>query len=435
MKILLVTRYFPPLDSIATSRLYSWAKYLSRSGFDVSILTTSKKGQVVKPFVADTSSFRVYEVDYFDPITFSGIDKKDTLKKLTGGKDKQNLKKWFLAKLARIYREKLNERLPGRTDPWIIPAIKELKKQKREDKSYDYILSSYGPPSSHIVGCFAKKIFNARWTADYRDLWLENHIYTGLWPFTWFEKWIEKKIISHADAITSVSKHLMSVLQKKFSHIPVSVIENGFDSEEIEKSQDSYFFNDEKKFRIVYTGSIYSGKQDPAPLFKAVRELIHAEKLDASKFEILFWGTMQGDIDLLEKYGLSSMVRYYKAVSKKDALDIQKSADALLFISWIDPLIKGIPTAKIFEYLAIDKPILGLGITADSYVGRLIEVSGSGIACGNSVETIKHAILQMLNNSLALQKNWEIINKFTRKAEVDRLIKCIEGGVITGVDF
>jgi len=416
--------------------MYSWAKYLSRAGFDISVLTTSKKGQVVKPFAADTSGFRVYELDYFDPITFAGLDKKDTLNKISDRTSDKNLKNWFFVKLARIYRERLNERIPGRTDLWILRAIKELKKQKQEGRTYDYIISSYGPPSAHIIGFFAKKRFYARWIADYRDLWVENHIYIGLWPFTWLEKWIERIIISHADAIISVSKYLSSVLQSKFLSIPVSVIENGFDSEDIVNSQDNYFSKEEKKFRIVYTGSIYRGKRDPWPLFKAVRELIDSGHLEPSSLEILFWGSVQGDVEKsIHKYKLYSISRYNGTVPRHEALDIQKSADALLFLEWSDSEDKDIFTAKIFEYLAINRPVIAIGISEKSNIGQLIEASGSGIACGNDVEKIKHVIMQMLNGSYTMKKNWELIDQFSRKAEVDRLIRCLEGVIIGGIEF
>ena len=42
MKILIITHYFPPLNSIASLRPYSWAKYWTKVGHDVTVLTTKK---------------------------------------------------------------------------------------------------------------------------------------------------------------------------------------------------------------------------------------------------------------------------------------------------------------------------------------------------------------------------------------------------------
>jgi hypothetical protein len=43
MKLLIITYFFPPLNSIASLRLYSFAKYLTEFGLDVTVFTTPKK--------------------------------------------------------------------------------------------------------------------------------------------------------------------------------------------------------------------------------------------------------------------------------------------------------------------------------------------------------------------------------------------------------
>ena len=42
MQILIVTHYFPPENTIASLRPYSWAKYWTRSGHQVTVLTTQE---------------------------------------------------------------------------------------------------------------------------------------------------------------------------------------------------------------------------------------------------------------------------------------------------------------------------------------------------------------------------------------------------------
>ncbi len=434
-RILLITRYFPPLDSTATSRMYSWAKYLHRAGFGVSILTTSKQGQVVLPYEADVSFLDLHEVGYFDPITFAGFDKKSTLGKMAGNGNVRGLKRKFLSGMTRLYRERMNERMPGRTDPWILPAVSELRRQRARGITYDHIISSYGPPSCHIVGRCAKRIFDAPWLADYRDLWKENHVYSGLWPFTAFENIIEKNVVSHADAITTVSRYLADVLQQKFPKIPVSVIENGYDTEEMTAGGGDYF-DDHARMRIIYAGSIYRGKQDPSPLFRAVRELMDAGEIDKSAIEVLFWGSAAGNLEeLIDSSGASEFARHCGTVSKNDSLRIQKSADALLFLEWGDKSVKDILTAKLFEYIASDKPILALGITRNTSVGRLIEKSGAGLVCGNDIDEIKEAVRKLLHRSFVPRRNRDLIGLFSRKAEVDRLIRCLDGEVLRGIEF
>jgi hypothetical protein len=423
--VLLITRYFPPLDSIATIRMYSWAKYLHQKGWEVSILTTSKHHQVVMPLTLETAHFNVCEVEYFDPISSLGFDKKQ----ISNENQQPAFKKPFtrIKKWAKdLYRERMNERMPSRTDPWIFPALKELKKRKKAGAHYDYIISSYGPPSAHIVGHFAKKIFKTVWLADYRDLWIENHFYKGLWPFTLLERVVEKQVIKHADMITTVSAPLQTTLAKKFPKTPVHVIENGFDPSLMDQATTEFFSGKRKTFRIVYTGSLHRQKRNPAPLFQAIKELIHEGKITSEDIEVLFFTTSSANLsELIASYGMDGIVHDRGAISFSDAYSAQKSADCLLFLEAPDPAIDGILTGKLFEYLYAQSPILAVGIHANSAPGRLIENTGAGVVCGNTISKIKTDLLSLMQRSYKSARNEAEIMKYTREKQVDYLIQLL----------
>lgn len=420
-RVLIITRYFPPLDSIATIRMFSWAKYLHRRGWDVSVLTTSKDKQMVTPLELDTSKFNVTEVPYFDPITFLGFDKKQEASKGKATKKKSNaIKNWIM----RFYRERMNERMPGRTDFWIAPAIRELRRRKAEGEHYDFVISSYGPPSAHIVGHYASKIFDAYWIADYRDLWLENHIYLGLWPFTKIEGHLEKKIVSRAHIITTVSEGLKNALEKKFYPVPVYILENGFDPEIIDPASDTYYSGQEKKIRIVYTGSLYFKRRDPSALFQAVQELLKDGKLAANALEILFYGSSIGNLlELIEKYDLQNVAKYCGTVSLQDSYSIQKSADALLFLETPNPTLDGILTGKLFEYMYVKAPIIAVGVNRECAPARLIEETESGTVCGNNVPLIKEVIIKLVNGQFVVNKKRDLIMQYTRENRADKLMQ------------
>ena len=46
-KILIISYCFPPLNVIASLRVYSWAKYWSRMGYEVCVLTAKKTTETV----------------------------------------------------------------------------------------------------------------------------------------------------------------------------------------------------------------------------------------------------------------------------------------------------------------------------------------------------------------------------------------------------
>lgn len=410
-RLLLITRYFPPLDSIATMRMHSWAHYLTQFGYQVTVLTTTKQNQVHHPLLLDTEGLEIIEVPYFDPITALHGDQ-------TKGEGSQTF-------LHRFYRARMNERMPHRTDLWIWPAIKELRKRYAEGARYDYLISSYGPPSSHIVGRYAKKLFRGRWIADYRDLWLENHAYKGIWPFTWMERWLEKILIGQADALTTVSKGLQQVLQQKFPRIPAHVVTNGFEPQLMDAAKADFFLND-GVFRMVYTGKLCQG-HPKQPFFEALSQLVKEGKISPGKFEIYFYGRSMSDLtNWIERYGLQSWVRYGGALELADAYRAQKSANGLLFFE--RPDVDGVLTGKLFEYLYLMAPIVAIGVTAEMESGRMIEETGRGVVCGSNVAHIKETLCSLVSGQFqSPERQPEQIAQYSRRGQAQQLQQILEG--------
>lgn len=421
--ILLITRYFPPLDAIATHRMYAWAKYLTEAGYEVSVLTTDKKGQVVEPWNWDCSSFHLCELSYWDPICALGLEKKKLL-----GKPKKGA--WWKGQLKAFYRQRMNERMPSRTDPWVFPACRELKRRKRRGASYDWVISSYGPPSAHIVGAYAKKLYGARWLADYRDLWIENHVFAGVWPFTLLEQVIERRCVGQADALSTVSSPLARVLQTKFPHLPTWVLENGFEPSLIDEAVKG---EEESKqaggLRIVYTGSIYRGKRDPSPLFRAIQSLERKGEVEKGAIQVEFYGSNQGDLlPLIEEAGAEAFAHDHGYVSQEEAYRIQHRAGALLFLESPRPDVDGILTGKLFEYLYSRTPILAVGVSDQTVPGQLIERLQGGRVCGEDLFLIERALKELLERKTPWEKDWERIGEYSRKKQVARLVERLEGG-------
>lgn len=424
LNILMIARYFPPLDSIATMRMYSWAKYLHRAGCRITVLTTDKSGQVVSPFQADTSYCEVCELPYFDPLLKLGFDRARAQKDAID--PSFSLLSGLKSSLRRFYDKRMNERMPGRTDPWIFAARRQLKRWKAEGKDFDLMISSYGPPSAHIVGGMARRIFGGVWVADYRDLWLEN-IREGLWPFQYFEKFLEKRYVGRADLLTTVSNPLADILAEKFPSIPTAVIENGFDEEEMGQGRRDFFAGEPKKLRIIHTGTLSEELHNPQPLMQAVSELIQEGAFHPKEIEVLFYGHGSGQLPgLIQRFHLEDIVRYCGMVPRQTAYDIQHSADLLLFLEVNFKGYQGILSGKIFEYLFSPVPILSVGSGwQDQSSGKLIEEAKAGYICRSDVALIKKTLLDKKRGIPSSQKDRERINRYSRKSQVERLLEIV----------
>jgi len=176
---------------------------------------------------------------------------------------------------------------------------------------------------------------------------------------------------------------------------------------------------------IVYTGTIYQGKQDPAKLFQAVAELIRDGQVEREAISVDFYGGVLGWLEKdIKKYGLVGVAIQHGVVSQEEAIQKQRDARILWLMKW-ESITKGIGRfemilerifsgkeglrysrefnekfagkpeqgvvpLKLFEYLAARRPIMATGGHKDE-VNKILDDSKMG-ACCETVEEIKDFI-------------------------------------------
>lgn len=425
LRILIIAFYFPPLNKIASLRPYAWAKYWSKMGHEVTVLTATKEdyeGYLNLEIGSDElKSVRIEEVPYFSPRRYIG-----QLEGGKGGGRDYGVRDSGRAKLKRFLRDNLR-RVTG-MDPssphfWVSPAVRRAHSLFRE-WPFDVVVSTYGPPACHIIGSRVRDSLPVFWVADYRDLWHGSSLYSGKWPFSLFEKSIEDHYVRRADLITTVSDEWKEILSARFGNRAVT-IENGFDVEDMEKSEGKPIFPRDGRIRLIYTGTLYIDRQDPEPLFKAVSGLRLGGIPIEKKMEIIFYGVKRVYLQkLIDRYGLGDVVAVPGLVERKIVLRAQRQADMLIFLDWIDPSFRGMLTGKIYEYLYSGTPVLCIGTDPDSAAGRLIREGGFGLFCDMSGRVIADVIEGLLKGEKpAYTPSEEMLNRYTRENLSKRMLE------------
>lgn len=400
LRILIVSTFFPPLNSIASLRPHSWAKYWAQAGHDVTILTTEKQQDSSVQLHLPCDSFRVIETPY--PRFIRKLKTGYHEEKASSEPDKKPhglsaaIKKGF--HYLRYQKGVFHAcRMPDMADLWAPGAYKKIQTMG----PWDCVVSTAGPYTVHLLAYLLKKQkLTKTWIADYRDTWSNNYIYPGIFPFNKLESWLENRVLKKADAVTTVSDPFSTILAEKFHHHHVHTIANGFDPEDLLHLSKAPIFLQDGKFRIVHTGSIYAGKRDPSPLFQAIQNMNKdtEKRGHLGKLEVIFAGANQGMLDdLITRYDVSPWVRSAGFVSRDDALRMQRDAHALLFLPWNDASIDGVLTGKIFEYLFSGTPILAVGGTSLEASQKLILDASAGVALF-SPEEIEHYLAVKLSN-------------------------------------
>jgi glycosyltransferase involved in cell wall biosynthesis len=174
--------------------------------------------------------------------------------------------------------------------------------------------------------------------------------------------------MSRAAHIIAVSDQIASAIQKSAPDCaPVSVIPNGYDPEDFIHLPPA---PPGDRFTLTYVGAMTPAR-NPEPLFRGLSRLFDRRPALKKEIEVRLIGAALGlDIGaMIREYDLIGVARQSGYLPHREALTQLLASDALvLLITSPDALTGGVPTGKIYEYLASGRPILGIappGVATD----------------------------------------------------------------------
>ena len=229
----------------------------------------------------------------------------------------------------------------------------------------------------------------------------------------YLKKKLEVKTLSSANALITVSEPWAKKLTYTYPQKKVYVITNGFDSNNIKQVTQLTH-----KFSIIYTGQIYSHKQNPTKLVQAIQNLVVAGHLNKKDLEINFYGPTNYSLQWLinENSELSTAIKQCGLIPWESALQKQREAQLLLLLDWEDTLEKGVYPRKIFEYLAAGRPILSVGGSSGDVVENLLAQTKAGVCCRTmtDIETTLKIFYNEYKNAGRVTYNGDLdeINKY-----------------------
>lgn len=398
LRVLIVAAHYPPVNSVAATRPAQWARLLARHGHTVSVLTTEVRAETLQGCDLDVPAGEVIRIAIpFQRLIgrFDHAGQEPRGIDATRSSGKPALLARFLHWMRRVRGAFSSARMPDHHDLWTIAALWRIR-----NRFWDVVISTHGPYACHTIGyCLRRSGRAKRWISDYRDLWADNHIYPGIFPFTMIESWLEKLFCSSADAITTVSEGLASRLAQSH-HRSVEVIHNTVDLDTFRRLDTAPAFSQDGLIRFVYTGTVYPTGQSPQLLFEALARVRDEAPTEFSCIRLIFAGKAQANIrNLALRYGMAGIMEQPGQVSREFALRMQRDADVLIFLSFCSPGYPGILTSKLFEYLASGARILSIGSGRDDSIAQLLDQSERGIDPGPDVASIAVEIVRLIRDA------------------------------------
>jgi glycosyltransferase involved in cell wall biosynthesis len=370
MKILIISYFFPPYNSIGAVRLGKFARHLKDYGHDIRVISADKqywKGSLPQTLAVDFPADQVCYTYWLKP---PALLQHTTV---TRYKAMQTSKRGFAGNVKTFWRRGIFG-LYG-SFGWIPFAVQQGNRICRQWRP-DIILASGLPPSSFIIANKIARKFTIPWVADFRDLWADNH---NSFHFNWrrnLERHFEKRTLRRVSGITTVSEPLAEQLRQVHQK-EVRIIYNGYDPRDYPPRQQP----STDVLSIVYTGTMIKGRRDPNLLFQAMTGLNKNYHIQVS-----FYGPHNAWVSALAReYNLEDVVLLHDTVSHARALQLQVNADLLLLLLWDDSAEKGVFSGKVFEYIGAGQPILCLA-RADNVAARLIAQHKLGFVSQNPDE-------------------------------------------------
>ncbi len=361
MKALLVTLYFPPAAGGGVQRPLKLAAHLPSFGIETHVLAPDDPRWLHRDDeLQPPSQAWVHRARYLGP------EGRRPAEELRG---KEGLER--LALQARLLGRRLL--VPDENVSWNVTAIPAAVRIVREE-GIDVVVTTSPPPSVHLVGAAVKAVTGVRWVADLRDSLLAHpHRRDDSVAARAKERTraaVARLVVRRADAVVCAAEAVADEVRSLGPRGPVATILNGCDFDDVVGLE----YRPADRFRITHTGSFF-GRRDPRPFLTALAQS------DADVVARFVGDFRPSDREAAERLGLGDRLQLIPYAPRRRCLELQRDSEALLLlIPDAGGRGRGVLSAKVFEYLAAERPILA-AVPPDGAAADLIREADAGIVC------------------------------------------------------
>lgn len=333
MKVLVVCYVFPPSPGIGGRRWAKFAKYLSRNGASVSVLSAKPAKGASSPWSKDLQHADVSQ-HYFDAHYPQVLSTYPTtiFRKL-------EYRYWIMrAKIqysGNYYDRSINCK----------QALQEKILEIYQTERFDKLIVSAGPFAylNHVLE-LKPRLDGVQFVADFRDPWTNNKTAYGFANLPSerlsYERGLEDKVVKGFDRITTVS-FVMSAYFEKFRTDGVHSLPNGYDPEDFEDAE----MVAADPTTIVFVGTVYDKSID------RVSEFLHSLPRE---IQVHFYGDSPQALGT--RFKGTSSVHFHGIVPLEVAHQKIRGAGFVMLALTED--INYSFSTKFCEYVAMEKKII-----------------------------------------------------------------------------
>ncbi|SFH71732.1 glycosyltransferase [Planctomicrobium piriforme] len=363
-RVLFVSYLFPPTGGVGVQRVSKFVKYLPQAGWESSVLTVSNASvplhdeSLVRDIPPGTLIRRAktYEPGYALKTAVSG------------GNSKQGSAGGLVRAAKSVVRRIANTAL--QPDPQILwhPHAYREGLKLLQAAPHDAIIATGPPFSSFLLGAKLSRKTGLPLILDYRDEWDISNAYWENKGQGQFANWIQTRqqasALRTAQVILATTPSSAAAIEefarRHGSTAKAMYIYNGFDPDDYPAATavQARTGDSAEKFRLAFIGTLWN-LNSIQPVVEALLKISAAQPVLAGTLEIFLAGrrTPDQEAQLDRLQGTPITVTRSPFVSHDEAIDLMRSADALLMLNSDLPKTQRIINAKTFEYMAARRPM------------------------------------------------------------------------------
>jgi glycosyltransferase involved in cell wall biosynthesis len=394
-RLLFISYAFPPTGGGGVQRSVKFAKFLPACGWEPTILTAANPSVPVTDDDLQRevdSQLRILRARTLEP----GYRLKSQLG-ATSTNQRHSLRGW-------LRRVGMNLLQPDPQRLWN-PAAYRMAKRELVGVRYDAVYVTGPPFSSFLLGCAIKQRFGLPLIVDFRDEWMLASEHLDNYSLGRFSRGRQtrmmKRVLQQADAVIATTQASLDEIIGYAHHCgarpAASCIYNGYDPDDLPSPdrvravQASGRHAD--RLTVVYTGTLWK-LTDIEPLVKAVQRMSELAPSIANRLDLVLVGrrTAQQDKVVQQLKATPVSVQCHDYLPHRQSLELAAAADVLLLLLADQPGAGRVVPAKLFEYLALGKPILSISPRGET--DQILRQHGrSNRFLPNQIEEIAHWLL------------------------------------------
>lgn len=411
-RVLVIAYYFPPMGLSGVQRTVKFVKYLSRFGWEPTVLTVEGVGYYARDESllreVEDAGVRVVRTPAAGPGRF--LARREVVRLPS-----ERTRKWLSRISDTIF-------VPDNKAGWRKAAVRAALDLHAE-RPFDLLFATAPPFTSFLIGRDVKAAIRKPLVFDYRDPWVASPFRFYPTPFhRRAHRTLERQALKASSHVVVANRRVKEILIREYPFLTyhdIDIITQGFDPADFAGTEPPPA-SAPRAFRIGYAGVFWEDRV-PDHFLHALAALFTAQPALRGKIEAVFAGNFRDEnLALVRRLGLADSIRVMGYLPHRECIRELRACDALWMISGDDVGSPG----KLYEYIGTGRQILGC--VPEGHLEAAILEAGGIVTPPADVPKITAALAELyrrFETGTLTGPTEEVMRRYDREQLTSQLVK------------